>query len=385
MSQNNLIFYFPISNTLSMEQTTSRAMTLPTDFSPAHWQAVKEMCNTFIKSGALPAHIRNAETAMMIVQAGTEMGIPPMQALSTLYPVNGKIAMEGKAMLKKLRQGRVKVEWIESTDTKCSVTLTRPDDQTDKHTETFTIEDAQRAGLLGKDNWKKYPKDMLRWKALSRASRFHCPDISEGLYLLEEVADFEDSHARWTDSGVVIEAMNPTAERVINAMRECQKHSDYVANILPEINENGASWTFDERRAVNQAVEEKLKIWNEEKKKSQPQQPEPIKKIKVTEHYDDGKPVESTTRGEISTEEDSPPDDSAETVFEPDDEEFRAILTKVAKFQKQTKLIEFIHDEWKPMVKNAKQEAAMRRAAANQIEAINGKRPTEEDMRIIFG
>src|SRR5436309_2492469 len=113
------------------------------------------MANTFIKSGALPAHIKNAETAIIILQAGAEMGIPPIQALSTLYPVNGKIAMEGKAMLKKLLSGGVKVEWTESTELICKVKLTRPDGAA--HEEVFTIEEATKAGLTGKDNWRKYP------------------------------------------------------------------------------------------------------------------------------------------------------------------------------------------------------------------------------------
>lgn len=383
-----------------MNENKTRAVALPTDFSPAHWQAVKEMCNTFIKSGALPSHIKNAETAIMVVQAGSEMGIPPMQALSTLYPVNGKIAMEGKAMLKKLRLGGVGVKWDESTDEKCTVTLTRPEDREDTHTETFTKQDAQQAGLLGKDNWKKYPKDMLRWKALSRAARFHCPDITEGLYLLEEVADFEDSRAKWTDQGVVVDAVDSRAEKLIKAIQECPDRATYTADILPEINEQAGAFAYEDRIAVNKAVEKRLDEWakaDSEKKKAKQAAKKSEEGLDKGTDSDDLKVQdaeiveEDEADGEPETEEDIEDMEDADEgtddgeVFQPTDDEFDGIIKKILSFKKQTQLIEFMHNEIAPMPLSKKQKQVLEGKVSVVVEKINGRTPTEADLKAIFG
>jgi len=241
-----------------MDQKTTLTRTLPTDFSPDHWQAMREMAKAFHDAKALPAHWNSAEKIIMGLQAGAEMGIPPMQALSTLLIVNGKITMEGKAMLKKLRQAGVGVEWVESTDKTCKVKLTRPDDKS-AHTEEFTWEDAERAKLTTKDNWVKYPKDMLRWKALSRAARFHCPDISEGLYITEEAMDFEGSKARWTEAGVVVDVQDSDIEAIIKRIEDASTKEEYDA-LRPDIDNAGGKKgiTAADRLAIREACKAKL-------------------------------------------------------------------------------------------------------------------------------
>jgi hypothetical protein len=70
---------------------------------------------------------------------------------------------------------------VETDDEACSITffdLSQRD--TDGRpatigTTTFTMNDAQRAGLGGQ-NWKKYPRAMLFARAISAGYREHCPD-----------------------------------------------------------------------------------------------------------------------------------------------------------------------------------------------------------------
>jgi hypothetical protein len=44
--------------------------------------------------------------------------------------------------------------------------------------ETFSAEDAKRAGLLGKDVYRKYPRNMFFARAISNAIAFFCPEVS---------------------------------------------------------------------------------------------------------------------------------------------------------------------------------------------------------------
>jgi hypothetical protein len=53
----------------------------------------------------------------------------------------------------------------------------------------FTMDDARRAGLAGKDLWKKYPAQMLRARCISGGMRMHFPKYTEGYYTADEVGD----------------------------------------------------------------------------------------------------------------------------------------------------------------------------------------------------
>jgi hypothetical protein len=52
---------------------------------------------------------------------------------------------------------------------------------------TFTIEEAQAAGVAGKDNWRKYPKAMLRARCIAALARTVYPDLLAGVYETEEL------------------------------------------------------------------------------------------------------------------------------------------------------------------------------------------------------
>lgn len=169
---------------------TSRPTPAANYFNPQHWNVMKVMAETFHKSGALPAHINNAPKLMMILQTGVELGLKPMQAINSLYIVNGRIAMSAQAMLGKLLQSGVKLEWKTDSPTACEVEFSGLDRPT--YTGKFTIEEAQKAGLVKPGSpWQTYPAAMLRARAVSIGARVFCPDIISGSYTLDEVAEIK--------------------------------------------------------------------------------------------------------------------------------------------------------------------------------------------------
>jgi hypothetical protein len=54
---------------------------------------------------------------------------------------------------------------------------------------TWDEERAQNAQLLGKDMWRKYPRQMFRSRAVSEGIRTVCPMATSGMYVPEEVQD----------------------------------------------------------------------------------------------------------------------------------------------------------------------------------------------------
>lgn len=54
---------------------------------------------------------------------------------------------------------------------------------------SFSIEEAERLGLLNKDNWKKQPSAMLRARCTTKCLRMHVPEIAAGIYDPHELSD----------------------------------------------------------------------------------------------------------------------------------------------------------------------------------------------------
>ena len=54
---------------------------------------------------------------------------------------------------------------------------------------TFTMEDAKAAKLNAKDNWQKFPRNMLFARAISNGVRWYCPDVFSGaaVYTPDEI------------------------------------------------------------------------------------------------------------------------------------------------------------------------------------------------------
>ena len=156
------------------------------------------IANAMAKSGCLSKSIRNPEQAFVIMLAGRELGVGPMQALRDISIIEGKTCLSAQAILArvhKLRLGVARV--ITSTAEECEMYFERADDPENRGTVVWALADAVRAGLLtadkngnitgGKDNWRKYPRAMLFNRCASEGAKRYFPDASGGLYTVEEM------------------------------------------------------------------------------------------------------------------------------------------------------------------------------------------------------
>lgn len=138
------------------------------------------------KSGI--ARQKNEYDAFFIIMYGYELGISPMAALRTIYSVEGTPTCSGEAMLALIRKSRLaeKID-IKQGEDKAVVFMKRRDTG-EEYTATFSLQDAERAGLKGKFNWKGYPKKMMMWRAISECAKVLFGDVIGGLYTVEEMA-----------------------------------------------------------------------------------------------------------------------------------------------------------------------------------------------------
>ena len=60
------------------------------------WELIQRQCRAFLESGFLPRHIQTIAQAITISWKGHELGIPPLQAFSSITVINGKPALSAE-------------------------------------------------------------------------------------------------------------------------------------------------------------------------------------------------------------------------------------------------------------------------------------------------
>lgn len=127
---------------------------------------------------------------MMIILAAREYGIGPCQALNNgIRIIEGNVELSARMISALIRRAKHNLKVLESSSTKCVVYGKRRDNG-DELTVAYTIEMAQRAGLIKeKGSWKKNPEDMLFARAVSRLSRQLFSDVVGIGYIEGEIDD----------------------------------------------------------------------------------------------------------------------------------------------------------------------------------------------------
>lgn len=167
----------------------------------AEYSIMARQAKHLVESGLLPMTINTPQKAIAIITLGRELNIPAWQAINGIHVVQGKPTVSPQLMLALIeRSGKLKNIKIDAQDTACTVTMER--ENRSPHTVTFSIQDAQKMGLTGKDNWKKQPKTMLQWRAISACARVCFPDVICGLYLTEELAP----DSQYSEAGEIVDA-----------------------------------------------------------------------------------------------------------------------------------------------------------------------------------
>lgn len=142
----------------------------------------------------------------MIIMQGMEIGLPPMQSLQLLAMINGRIVAHSEAVPGLLLANGFKIKDYSSgqemlDDWTFYTELTRPDGS--KHIGSFSVKDAKQAGLWDqsptktsfgetKPNdsaWYRYPKRMLKARALGFAAKDGGADALRGIQVREEAED----------------------------------------------------------------------------------------------------------------------------------------------------------------------------------------------------
>lgn len=151
------------------------------------------LSNRLAKSGLIPRALQNKpDDVLVVLLRGQELGLGPMQALAGIHVIEGKGVCSADLIVGLCARRREVCEYFRLVESSAdrAVYETKRAGSPEPTRLTFTMADAQRAGLTGKDNWKRHPAAMLRARCSAQLARAVYPDLAMGLYDTDEAEDF---------------------------------------------------------------------------------------------------------------------------------------------------------------------------------------------------
>ena len=164
---------------------------------PNLYVQMKALANDFIKSKAIPSVWETSEQVLVGLQTGVEMGMKPMEAMNSLYPVNGAINVWGKATTRRLKEHGWTIKYTNETQETCTATVSKGKE---KYVETFTFAEAQASGYTS-DRYGKLKigwvggmnrRKKLRYGVLSLIISTEIPEVLGSAMGIVEVSDDYD-------------------------------------------------------------------------------------------------------------------------------------------------------------------------------------------------
>jgi hypothetical protein len=149
---------------------------------------IREMAKAAAASGLFPS-ARTPEAAMTLMLLCQAEGLHPIQALRRYHIIDGTPSMRTDAMLASFQERGGRVKWIRTDEEVCEAMFSHQ--SSGDVTVKWTLEDAKRAGIASKQNWGKYPRQMLRARVISEGVRMCLPEVVVGICSEEEVRDLD--------------------------------------------------------------------------------------------------------------------------------------------------------------------------------------------------
>jgi hypothetical protein len=192
-----------------------------------------QMARLVSMSELAPKHLRGKPTdTLLIFLTARDLGIPMTSALRKVSVIEGQPSIDGELQLALVRQSGagsivpVADNYTQDPVRSAGAVALGPDRQPLGPVVTFSWTDAQAAeyadptclpeahnvrtisrtyrdggkkswqGCECKDNWRKSPRDMLWWRAATRARRIYFPEATTGMYDADELGGVIDVEGR---------------------------------------------------------------------------------------------------------------------------------------------------------------------------------------------
>jgi hypothetical protein len=215
------------------------------------------LAKAYLASGMLPARFKSAEMILTAMQYAYEVGLKPLTAMRQIAVIQGTPSFFGDLPLAVVKNSG-KMEWMKEfiidKDSKeisfknknlsaeawgavCIVKRKGEPNETEKY---FTMEDAQKAGLMNRDCWKNYPKVMLKYRARAMALKDVFPDALNGI----AISEYDYGEIPTDDDGVVVATCEEVQEHLDKTL------TDYKIELIKQIKDYFVNLGYNNAKRV---------------------------------------------------------------------------------------------------------------------------------------
>lgn len=185
---------------------------------------VREMAKSSFKSGMFG--LKNEDQAFTLMLLAQAENIHPIQAVQMYSVINGMPSLKTTEMISRYMRSNGKIIWLETTDKIAKAKFVYDDNEL---LYEYTWEDATKAGLVNKDNWKRMPKEMLRARCASSGIRMSNPACLNNMYSVEEAQDIKEEVIE-VEEVEIIEEETTLDERKLELKNKLIKDYNYDIN-----------------------------------------------------------------------------------------------------------------------------------------------------------
>ena len=158
------------------------------------FEALWRFAQCIAASPFAPRGMEKPEAIVPAIQLGLEIGLSPMSALQNVAVINGRPGIYGDAALALVRASGLCEYYTQrfegEGDDRRAIVVSKRTDSPEPIESIFSVKDAKRAGLWGKQGpWTQYPDRMLLFRARGFNLRDNFGDVLKGMSTLEELRD----------------------------------------------------------------------------------------------------------------------------------------------------------------------------------------------------
>jgi hypothetical protein len=240
-------------NTTNTQETAIQARKEMEDIAllPDTMRGAMALARTLAQSRLIPTPLQGKPAdVLVILMTGKELGLKPMQALRSVYVVEGKPSLSSElaaAMVHKSGKADF-FDLVNSTSKSATYRTRRKGSETISEI-TFGVEDATAAGYMGKANYKTNPAAMFRARAALALARAVYPDVTVGIIDEDEADDIraragasiETAPARPKSLDELTQRLNPQMEIQEGSKSETVEHVDQQTGEITEVQQQQGS------------------------------------------------------------------------------------------------------------------------------------------------
>jgi hypothetical protein len=177
------------------------------------FEVMTRTATAMVKSGYFK-DAREVAQAFVKIQAGAEIGLAPFASMTGIHIIQGKPALSSNVVATLVANDpRYSYRVKEASNTTCAIDWYENGDRVGRS--SFSMDEAQAAGLNGKATWKAYPSDMLFARAITRGARRFAPGIFGGspIYTPDELGADVDEEGNVIEGEIITDTPSDNGQQ----------------------------------------------------------------------------------------------------------------------------------------------------------------------------